>query len=204
MGSGRKGALTEPVHDTQMIPLGYVLKDVASPPPDWMNTPTLAAVHSLSGCVSRDFADYIPLWTHNGWWLYDTPDAVSAAAAELGVDRSQLSLFYYEAYHRQFNDKLGNWEPFEPESGDGFTQGVERPKSAILSGYDVVSYFAQTSPECSPLSCNGLAATMPVNRFCLFDSFSEAFSAVGEGSFKDTEPGPYRIIAVYQIRVTEG
>jgi hypothetical protein len=149
--------------------------------------------------VSSNFADYIPLWKHNGWWLFDTPDAVNDAAAQLGVETNGLSLFYYEAFDQQYDDESKSWQPFKPESGGSFTMDVVRPHSATLSGYDVVSFFVQTSPECSPLSCNGLAATVPVNERCLFDSFDDAFAAVEKGEFEDTEPGPYRIVAVYLV-----
>ena len=32
------------------------------------------------------------------------------------------------------------------------------PEARVLEGYDVVTFSAQTSPECSPLSCNALAS----------------------------------------------
>jgi len=186
-----------------MIPIGYMLKTVASPAPDWIEAPEVTAVHSLSGCVSRNFGYYIPLWRHNGWWLFDTPKAARDAAAELGVATDGLSLFYYEAYDQQYDDESQSWQAFEPES-DGFTTEVVRPDSATMSGYDVVTYFVRTSPECSPLSCNGLAESIPVNERCLFDGFEDAFAAIESGKFKDSEPGPYRIIAVYQVDDDKG
>jgi len=185
--------------EQHLIPLGYMLKTVASPPPEWLEAPAVKAVHSLSGCVSADFGDYIPIWKHNGWWLFDTPKAVYDAAEELKVETDGLTLFYYEAFDQQYDEKSKAWQPFEPETGGSFTEGVVRPDSATLSGYDVVSFFVQTSPECSPLSCNSLAATLRVNERCLFDSFDQAFAALENGEFEDTEPGPYRIIAVYLV-----
>ena len=185
--------------DEQMLPLGYMLKAVASPAPEWMEAPGVRAIHSLSGCVSSDFGDFIPLWKHNGWWLFDTPDAVKEAARTLGVETEGLSLFYYEAFNRQYDAESGSWQPFKPETGGSFTEGVVKPRSATLSGYDVVSFFVQTSPECSPLSCNGLAAELPANERCLFDTFADAYEALERGEFKDCEPGPYRIIAVYEV-----
>lgn len=186
-----------------MIPLGYMLKSVASPAPHWMGSPGVTAVHSLSGCVSSDFAEYIPLWKHNGWWLFDTPGAVKDAAAELGVATDGLSLFYYEAFDQQYDDDKKSWQPFAAESGGSFTTGVVQPNTATLSGFDVVNFFSQTSPECSPLSCNGLAAALPVNERCLFDSFDEAHAAVESGKFENAEPGPYRIVAVYLVGETD-
>ena len=174
-----------------MIPLGYMLKNVASPAPEWMNTPTVTTVHSLSNCVSSNFADYIQLWKHNGWWLFDTPKAVKDAAASQGIAAGRLGLFYYEAYDQQYDDEGNGWQPIAPD--DAFPTEVIPPDRATLSGFDVVT------PECSPLSCNGLAAHLPVNERCLFDSFEEADAALERGEFRDSEPGPYRIVAVYHV-----
>ena len=185
------------VTDTHMIPLGYMLKDVASPAPEWMKAPVVTAVHSLSNCVSSDFADYIRLWKHNGWWLFDTPKAVKDAAASQGIAADQLTLFYYEAYDQQYDDESKRWQRISAD--DSFATDVVLPTSAKLSGFDVVTFNAGTSPECSPLSCNGLAAELPVNDFCLFASFEDAHAALERGEFKDCEPGPYQIVAVYQV-----
>jgi hypothetical protein len=183
--------------DKHMIPLGYMLKHVASPAPEWTAAPAVRAIHSLSNCVSSDFADYIPLWKHNGWWLFDTSESVKDAAASQGIASDELSLFYYEAFDEQYNDKAGCWQPFAPEPS--VTTEVVPPTAATLSGFDVVSFYVGTSPECSPLSCNGLAADLPVNERCLFDTFLDAYAAIERGEFKDCEPGPYRIVAVYAV-----
>jgi len=41
-----------------MIPLGYLYKYVADRP-EWLTAAHVADVYSLSGCVSKPFADYI-------------------------------------------------------------------------------------------------------------------------------------------------
>ncbi|MFV7789210.1 hypothetical protein, partial [Enterococcus faecium] len=70
---------------------------------------------------------------------------------------------------------------------------------AALHGYDVVTFSGGTAPECSPLSCNGLAEAVTVNDFCLFDTCEEAQRALESGLFRNAEPGPYRIVAVYVV-----
>lgn len=184
------------MNDQHMIPLGYMLKQVASPAPEWINSPGVKAVHSLSNCVSDDFADYVPLWQHNGWWLFDNLDAVSYAARSLGVDPRGLGLFYYEAFDHQYDEDRRQWERFEPED---FATNVVKPQTATLSGFDVVTFTVGTSPECSPLSCCGLAADLQANERCLFDTFVDAHSALERGDFDRSEPGPFRVIAVYQV-----
>jgi hypothetical protein len=41
-----------------MIPVGYMAKRV-SKKPDWIGAIRVVDIHSVSGCVSKDFADYI-------------------------------------------------------------------------------------------------------------------------------------------------
>lgn len=49
------------------------------------------------------------------------------------------------------------------------------------------------------LSGNSLATDIPVNEHCLFRTFQEAKEAIEGGLFKNSEPGPYRIFAVYTV-----
>ena len=86
---------------------------------------------------------------------------------------------------------------FEPEPS--FGTNVSVPEAKVLEGYDVVTFFAQTSPECSPLSCNSLAAEVETNSHCLLQSFEQARKLLESGTFNDSEPGPYRIFAVYSV-----
>jgi hypothetical protein len=71
------------------------------------------------------------------------------------------------------------------------------PHTRTLEGYDVVTFSAGTSAECSPLSCNALARDVPTNAHCLLDSLDRARRLLEEGAFTNAEPGPYRVFAVY-------
>jgi len=71
------------------------------------------------------------------------------------------------------------------------------PDKKILEGFDIATFSVGTSPECSPLSCNALAAEIKTNCHCLLDSFDEAKQSLESGKFKHSEPGPFRIFAVY-------
>ena len=73
------------------------------------------------------------------------------------------------------------------------------PEASVLEGYDVVTFYAQTSPECSPLSCNSLASEVETNSHCLLKSFEDARMLLENGTFNDSEPGPRRIFAVYSV-----
>jgi hypothetical protein len=177
-----------------MIAAGYMAKKV-SPRPDWLKAAGVADLCSVSYCVSRAFCDYIKHWKHNGYWFFDSPKLMEEVAQAESVDLSGHRFFYYEVYEQQFDEELARWQSFEPEKA--FPTNVEIPGHRQLLGFDVVSFNAQTSPECSPLSCNNLAESVEVNDHCLLKTFEQAKKLLENGVFNDSEPGPFRIFAVY-------
>jgi hypothetical protein len=111
------------------------------------------------------------------------------------IDLTGTKLFFYEVHDLEFDDVEGYWTTFKPEPS--FTTQVVLPAERALEGYDVVTFSVKTSAECSPLSCNSLATQVETNQHCLLPSFERAQQLLEEGRFKNTEPGPYRIFAVY-------
>lgn len=180
----------------RMRPMGYLYKDVASRP-EWLHAPQVSDVYSLSACVSADFAEYYADWQHNGYWLFDSPLAIARLAAEKGVSLDGLKLFYYEAYEQEFDGDTTTWRPFGPHPR--IDLAVVIPEHKHLEGFDVTQFTCLTSPECSPLSCNSFARSMPTNQHCLFDTFAQARRALHTGKFHECGDGPYRIIAVYSV-----
>ncbi|HTS17988.1 MAG TPA: hypothetical protein VMP11_10480 [Verrucomicrobiae bacterium] len=168
-----------------------------SRPPDWPKPPGVEDVYSVSGCMSKDFADYIPFWKHNGYWLFNSIDSIRSLAAEHSIDLSDCQFFFYEVFEMQFDADAKQWQPFEPEKS--LETAVHVPEKKQLEGYDVVTFSERNSPECSPLSCNCLAQTIPVNQHCLLKSLEEARQQIEMGAFANSEPGPYRIFAVHSI-----
>jgi hypothetical protein len=179
-----------------MIPAGYMFKKVIHRP-DWIKAATVDDIYSVSGCVSEYFADYIKYWKHNGYWLFNSPAVMETIAKENNLDLTGMTLFYYEVFEKQYDEDSRQWSGFDPEPS--FPTNVEVPRLARLEGYDVTTFSVGTSPECSPLSCNGLAARVAVNRHCLFGSFEPAESSLRAGEFDDSEPGPFRIFAVHSL-----
>lgn len=165
--------------------------------PEWLKAAAVADVYSLSGCISEHFADYINHWRHNGYWLFNSPDIMEAIAREENLDLSGTTLFYYEAYKFEFDEITREWTAFTPEAS--FTTNVQAPAEKHLAGFDAVTFSAHTTPECSPLSCNSLATTLPVNEHCLFRTFEHARESLERGVFDNSEPGPFRIFAVYTL-----
>ena len=179
-----------------MRPIGYMYKRV-SEAPQWLNTPHIADIYSLSSCISQNFAEYIKFWRHNGYWLFDSPAIIRSLADEYAISLAGMKLFYYEAHDLEYNDISGKWVSFEPEQS--FETKVQAPIATSLEGFDVTTFYAGTSPECSPLSCNGLAAEIATNSHCLFPTVEAAVCGLEKGRFKNTEPGPYRIIGIYSV-----
>jgi hypothetical protein len=179
-----------------MIPAGYLAKTISGRA-DWPKAETVADIYSVSGCISRPFADYVQFWKHNGYWFFDSPDVIEALARDNGIDLSATHLFYYEVHEKQYDADEKAWREFAPEPS--LPTNVAIPEIKQLEGFDVVSFSLQNSPECSPLSCNGLARIIPVNRHCLLASFEEAVTSLEAGLFDDSEPGPFRVLTVYSV-----
>lgn len=186
-----------------MTPAGYMAKKVLrkaewlKATPDWFKEIGVDDVYSVSGHMSKDFADYVPLWGHNGYWLFNSVESIKSLATKHSIDLTGCQFLFYEVYELEFDDKGKQWRRFEPE--ESFPTDVQIPDRKQLDGYDVVTFSVGTSPECSPLSCNNLAGKVPVNCHFLLQSFDEAKQLVETGAFDNSEPGPYRVFAVYSV-----
>jgi hypothetical protein len=181
-----------------MTPLGYLYKRVALCTDGMDLPPHVHDIYSVSSCISDDFADYIPYWKHNGFWLFDTPQVMHSLVDEHSISLEGLKLFYYEAYEQQYDEDENSWSAFEPEAA--FRTQVLVPIDKTLEGFDIVSFRQQNAPECSVLSCNGCAIRVSTNTHCLFETFADAKRAIDTTQLGPCESGPYRIIAVYSIR----
>ncbi len=179
-----------------MIPMGYLYKKVASGL-NWRSMPGVKDCFALSGCISPPFADYLHFWRHNGYYLFDQPDTMAELAQAEGMDLQDATLFYYEVYEYEYLDDARRWGAFLPDPA--CTTRVLALENRRPAGFDVACFSGRTAPECSPLSCNMLGESLPVNRHCLFDTLEAARAALERGAFRNCEPGPYRIIAVYQV-----
>lgn len=76
-----------------MIPIGYMLKTIV-PRPDWIAAQTVERVCFVSGCVSEDFMEFIPLWRHNGWWMFDSPEILRDLAEANQIDIASMTLLF--------------------------------------------------------------------------------------------------------------
>lgn len=180
-----------------MVPLGYMAKRIECRP-DWLKAPAVKEILSVSCCISKEFCDYIQDWKHNGFWMLDSPEVIQAIAFNRGIDLKETRLFFYEALEEQFDYLVEPpyWGPVIPYH---FPTQVTLPDSNVCRGIDIVTYSLGNSPECSPLSCNSLAEGIPVNEYCLLESISEANRLLEADAFLNSEPGPFRIVAVHEV-----
>jgi hypothetical protein len=178
-----------------MIGVGYMAKRVAQRP-DWLKVPGVKDIYSVSNCTSGDFMDYIKFWRHNGYWFFDHPQIIRELVHENSIVPEDLSFFYYEVYEKEFDPELKEWLSFEPSD---LSTNVIPPTKKEFQGYDVVTFSMGTNPECSPLSCNYLASEIKTNSHCLLESIEEAKQSLESGKFDHSEPGPFRVFAVYTI-----
>jgi hypothetical protein len=178
-----------------MTPAGYMAKRVA-PWPESMAPGRVVDIYSLSGCISATFCDYIKYWKHNGFWMFDSPEIIRELADENSIDLTGMRFFYYEVHELEFSDAR-QWVPLQPD--ESFQTQVVVPQTKTLEGYDVVTFSVGSSPECSPLSCNWLSSEIETNQHCLLTSLQEAQQLLEAGRFEHSEPGPYRIFAVYSV-----
>ena len=179
-----------------MIKLGYLAKRIV-PCPDWLDVASIQDVYAVSNCISADFADYIDFWSHNGFWFFDKPAQIVSLCSQHDISLDNLTFVYYEAHPQQFDLDDRTWYDFGPDPN--IETRVLPPPTPKLLGYDIVCYSMQGAPECSPLSCNQIAADVRVNSHCLIDELDYAVECLETGLFDNAEPGPMRVIAVYTL-----
>lgn len=69
--------------------------------------------------------------------------------------------------------------------------------SFVSLGFDVVNKTPFSAFfECSPLSCNGIAGEVPVNRYCLLATLEEAIASAQRCAREEPEPGPFYVLEV--------
>ena len=163
------------------------------PRPASLKAKNVVDIYSVSNCVNDDFDDYIQFWEHNDYWFFNSPADLLQVAKTAELNLSIMSLFYYEIHSEQWDGET--WKVFATQNSA--STNVLKPKKTHLEGFDVVTFGQQTNPGCSLLSCNSMAEELPTNSHCLFSTFEQAHEALTSNAFKDCEPGPYRIFAVY-------
>lgn len=177
-----------------MIDGGYFPKRIAGRPEE-LHAPGVLEIASVSGCISPGPGSWIDHWRHNQLgWFNTVADAVSVIPTD---ERGRYRIFAYrlEGFFFRKGMRVGIVIPSDVRPDPIGREFVER-------GFDAVSRSADTSLsfECSPLSCNYLAAELHTNEFCLFPTREAAVAAAQAFSIEQPEPGDYCVVEVLELR----
>jgi hypothetical protein len=175
-----------------MILAGYFAKRVM-PRPDHFDAPGVREICSVSECMSPGPGDWIAAWRHNGLgWFNRVADALSVIPDE---QRHEFRVLAYRVHPEVFRGgsriELSLPADVQPEPlPPGFrTIGFD---SASKSSAEGLSF------ECSPLSCNSVAAELTVNEHCLFPSLAAAIAGAERFAAEQPEPGDYYVVEVLE------
>ncbi len=93
------------VEEKQLISMGYLYKQVATPTENYLKIKGTKDIYSLAGCTSEDFADFIGLNKNNNYWLLNNLKEMELLATELHLSLDKCAPFFYKVYPNQWNNK---------------------------------------------------------------------------------------------------
>jgi hypothetical protein len=180
--AGRGVAMRNPVL------IGYVAKCITPPPPGF-EPAFVAEIASVSNCIADRPQGWLELWKHNDWFMYDSPDLARQIAADLRVFDCPITAYFL--LPTRFDDAV-------EVAFDVPTAATSLPSYFERLGWDVVSKYVTPEFECSPLSCNGMAADVGVNAACLLPSLEAAVAFARRCAAEQPEPGSYFVVEVWR------
>ena len=176
--------------------LGYSVRRTVVPGVAWLPQAGVAEICSVADCMAKRPDGWEKRWDFNRACCYDS-EALAMATAQ-GHDGFQLLAY---ALVEEKLDQGGN--PVPAKADEIFVKGLpELPDAPVPTGFRALGYDAVCCEPsymdfcCSPLSCNGLAAEIPVNRYCLIDDLDEALRVAHRFDLEQPEPGPYYVVQV--------
>ena len=159
-------------------------------------------IASVSDCLSKRSDKWVERWDFNRATLWNTE--VEAWACVPDESKPEFKVFAYRILPLLFDtsgiEKAVTIDQLFPADMPALPSTM--PPWRRL-GYDVVERDVSTGMlgfGCSPLSCNGMAESIPVNEFCLIDDLEAALTAVRRFGVEQPEPGPYVIVEVHAPR----
>lgn len=190
--------MNAPLEIPEALFIGYIVRPKLERP-EWsrLKPAGVESICSVARCSVPEGFDELFDWRDNGMRAYDTPElAWRIMEAEL---RPQCDPFAYWTYPVRY--VLGTQHRYSIPP----VKPIPMDASFVKLGYDVVSWEPDHSFfGHSPLSCNGLAAEVPINRYCLLDTAEEAFALTptleAPGQPMRGAPGPYHIVEVWRQR----
>ena len=177
-----------------MIDAGFFAKRIELKPEDLL-APGVREICSSSHCISSGPEDWIELWIHNDWgWFNRIADALRVIPPG---EESQYRLFAYRLHSEVFTTR-GRVALVVPEN----VQPEPIPIDFRRLGFDSAnkSMASVLGLECSPLSCNEMAAKIRANEYCLFPGLNEAIAGAERFAAEQPEPGDYYVVEVLERR----
>ena len=155
-------------------------------------------VCSVADHVAKRPTGWEERWDFNRACCYAT-EAIAVATAE---GQPGFRLLAYALVEEKL-DEDGNVIPVAAEAI--FTTGLpDLPNEPVPAGFVPLGFDAVwITPQfmdfnCSPLSCNGLAAEIRVNRHCLIDDVAEAMRVAQRFDREQPEPGTFYVVQVLE------
>lgn len=195
----------QPVPDPILI--GYLAKRVEKRP-DWLKAAGVEEICSVSTCISGGVPDAIEHWSHNSLLLYDDEPALNKILQQ-EPDPRAYTLFAYKLQPRAFGPKSEAAIEMRdlPDRAGSRPSPAALPGAYVKLGYDCVQTEWHTTVAgfgCSPLSCNGMALEIPVNRHCLIDTLDDAIATARTFAREQPEPGVYYVVEVWRKHPDNG
>ena len=188
--------------------LGYRAKQPWTPDPKWWPAEASNVEHvcSVSDCLCEPPPGFVERWDFNRAYCYPTEALALATVPEGRVRDYPLFAYWFMPVAR---DAAGREYPLSPHDhfvsdGEPLSPDPGELRDYEVLGYDIVSTQGTASYgfECSPLSCNGMAERVNVNRFCLVDRLDVALEAARTWNAEElppeelVEPGNYIVVKV--------
>ncbi|MBK5294992.1 MAG: ankyrin repeat domain-containing protein, partial [Acidobacteriia bacterium] len=165
--------------------LGYFPKTTVLPA-GWSASANVKEICSVSNCINTAPEGWIERWLHNGWGFFNSRSDAMSVAPQAG----SFDVYAYRIWPRRYLPGAVEDLVVPPLSVEPIPAGF------VSLGFDVVSKSVSSFFECSPLSCNGLAAETPVNSFCLLDGLEDAVAFAARCAHEQPEPGAYYVVEV--------
>jgi hypothetical protein len=198
-----------------LIPIGYFPRRQTGMPKGYRAPPNVTEIASVGHYSSDGPTNWVDQWRHNEMWFFDS----EALARKVIADAIQIEVEADRQRDPPWRVKLSRevgvtydfyaYKMFPCWFVDGRQEAYDLsglnceplPADYERLGYDAVSREGVANLECSPLFCNGRAADIPVNCFCLIDEPERvlALAQMFSGSHGNgCEPGDYFVLEVWR------